>query len=184
MLIHDYIQGLEAIWNQMCGIGMNVEDSDLANTLIMCLNSKFNSIASSLTSQGSEPEVKQDWVWVARGSLHMHSLPKEDGLKVDQYVGIARKTNVTAERRTKEMQMLPWGLSASSWNCGSRLWGLYRMWKYWKDKDVYRIVGSRELPEGYVTQGGVLEVWVTCAHTAVLHGTAVLHIWTWTFHCE
>src|SRR5260370_32757697 len=57
MLIHDYIQGLEMIWNQMCRIGMNVEDSDLANTLIMCLNSKFNSIASSLTSQGSELEV-------------------------------------------------------------------------------------------------------------------------------
>ncbi len=56
MLIHDYIQGLEAIWNQMCGIGMNVEDSDLADTLIMCLNSKFNGIASSLTSQGLEPE--------------------------------------------------------------------------------------------------------------------------------
>src|SRR5260370_20723 len=54
MLIHDYIQGLEAIWNQMCRIGMNVEDSDLADTLIICLNSKFNAIASSLTSQGLE----------------------------------------------------------------------------------------------------------------------------------
>ena len=54
MLIDVYIQGLEVIWNQMCRIGMNAEDSNLADTLIMCLNSKFNGIASSLTSQGLE----------------------------------------------------------------------------------------------------------------------------------
>src|SRR6266850_1331896 len=73
MLINDYIQGLEAIWNQMCRIGMNVEDSNLANTLIMCLNSKFSSIASSLTSQGLEPEVAEvrDILWDEEARLGM-----------------------------------------------------------------------------------------------------------------
>ena len=50
MPIDNYIQGLEMIWNQMCGIRMNVADADLADALIMNLNSNFNSVASSLTS--------------------------------------------------------------------------------------------------------------------------------------
>ena len=59
MPIDEYIQGLEAIWNQMRGIGMSITDSDLADALIMNLNSNFNSLASSLTSRGSEPEVAE-----------------------------------------------------------------------------------------------------------------------------
>ena len=50
MLIDDYIQGLEMIWNQMHGIGMNVANADLADALIMNLNLNLNSVASSLTS--------------------------------------------------------------------------------------------------------------------------------------
>ncbi len=50
MLINDYIQGLEMIWNQMHGIRMNVADADLADALIMNLNLNLNSVASSLTS--------------------------------------------------------------------------------------------------------------------------------------
>src|SRR5260370_26669836 len=57
MPIDEYIQGLEVIWNQMHGIRMSITDSDLADALIMNLNSNFNSIASSLTSRGSEPTV-------------------------------------------------------------------------------------------------------------------------------
>jgi hypothetical protein len=58
MLINDYINGLKLIWNQMCGIGMNVGDSDLADALIMCLNPKFNAILASLTSHTNEPSLE------------------------------------------------------------------------------------------------------------------------------
>src|SRR5260370_19604850 len=59
MLINEYIQGLEAIWNQMCRIRMSITNLDLADALIMNLNLNFNPIASSLTSQGSELMVAE-----------------------------------------------------------------------------------------------------------------------------
>ncbi len=59
MLISDYINGLEMIWNQMHGIGMNVDDSDLADALIMCLNPRFNAISASLTSHANEPSSEE-----------------------------------------------------------------------------------------------------------------------------
>ena len=74
MPIDEYIQGLEAIWNQMCGIGMSITDLDLADALIMNLNLNFNSIASSLTSQGSEPMVGEvmDVLWDEEVRLGMN----------------------------------------------------------------------------------------------------------------
>src|SRR5260370_19691008 len=57
MRINEYIQGLEAIWNQMHRIGMSITASDLPDAFVMNLNSNFNSIASSLTSSGSQPMV-------------------------------------------------------------------------------------------------------------------------------
>ena len=59
MPISNYINGLEMIWNQMHGIGMNVDNLDLADALIMCLNPRFNAILASLTSHANEPSSEE-----------------------------------------------------------------------------------------------------------------------------